>query len=219
VKSVNMIGQHRSSARCVGWVSAICLLAAVCGAAVQAQTKIPRIGFLGAASPAALAFRVEAFRQGLRELGYVEGKNVIIEWRWAEGKFERLPELAADLVRVGVDVIVTGGPQATRPARDATSTVPIVMGFDNDPVGAGFIVSLARPGRNITGLSSQAPEITGKQLELLREIVPRLSRVAVLGNSAEPFNAAALVQSAPTGRRRGMISQKSSSCSPIMWGA
>ena len=109
---------------------------------------------------------------------------MIIEWRWAEGKFERLPELAADLVRVGVDVIVTGGPQATRPARDATSTVPIVMGFDNDPVGAGFIVSLARPGRNITGLSSQAPEITGKQLELLREIVPRLSRVAVLGNSA-----------------------------------
>jgi len=119
---------------------------------------------------------------------------VIIEWRWAEGKFERLPELAADLVRVGVDVIVTGGPQATRPARDATSTVPIVMGFDNDPVGAGFIVSLARPGRNITGLSSQAPEITGKQLELLREIVPRLSRVAVLGNSAEPGNAAALGQ-------------------------
>ena len=161
-------------------------------AEAQQPTKVPRIGFLGASSAAVLAARTEAFRQGLREIGYVEGKNIVIEWRSAEGKTDRLPTLAAELVRLKVDVIVTTGPAPTRPAKEATSTIPIVMAFDNDPVGNGFVASLARPGGNITGLSTLAPEISGKQLELLKEIVPRLSRVAVLGSSTTPGNAQSL---------------------------
>jgi putative ABC transport system substrate-binding protein len=136
--------------------------------------------------------RIEAFRQGLRELGYVEGKNIVIEWRYAEGKFDRLPALVAELVRLKVDVIVTSGPQSTRVAKEATVTIPIVMGFDPDPVGGGFVASLARPGGNITGLSTLSPELSGKQLELLKETVTKLSRVAVLGNSTSPGNAQAL---------------------------
>ena len=158
----------------------------------QQPTKIPRIGFLGAPPRSAISERIEAFGQGLRELGYVEGKNIGIEWRYAEGKLDRLPALAAELVRLKTDVIVTAGPQVTRRAKEATVTIPIVMGFDNDPVGSGFVASLARPGGNITGLSSLAPEISGKQLELLKEIVPKLSRVAVFGDSKEPGNAQAL---------------------------
>jgi putative tryptophan/tyrosine transport system substrate-binding protein len=168
------------------------LLALSFAAEAQQLTKIPRIGFLGASSASALAARIEAFRQGLRELGYVEGKNIVIEWRSAEGKLDRLPALAAELVRLKVDVIVTTGPAPTRPAKEATSTIPIVMAFDNDPVGNGFVASLARPGGNITGLSTLAPEISGKQLEVLREIVPKFSRVAVLGNSTLAGNAQAL---------------------------
>jgi putative tryptophan/tyrosine transport system substrate-binding protein len=175
-------------------IFAIVVTFAMCGAVAQAQQppKVPRIGFLGAASPSANAARTEAFRQGLRELGYVEGKNIGIEWRYAEGKLDRLPALAAKLLRLKTDVIVTAGPQATRRAKEATVTIPIVMGFDNDPVGSGFVASLARPGGNITGLSTLAPEISGKQLELLKEIIPKLSRVAVLGDSNEPGNAQAL---------------------------
>jgi putative ABC transport system substrate-binding protein len=136
-----------------------------------------------------MSARTEAFRQGLRELGYVEGKNIVIEYRYAEEKLDRLPALAAELVRLKVDVIVSGGPGATRPAKEATNTIPVVMTFDNDPVANGFVASLARPGGNITGLSTLAPEISGKQLELLKEIVPKLSRVAVLGSSTNPGNA------------------------------
>jgi putative ABC transport system substrate-binding protein len=158
----------------------------------QQPTKIPRIGYLSATSPSANAARYEAFRQGLRELGYVEGKNIVIEWRFAEGKLDRLPALAAELVRLKVDVIVSSGPAVTRPVKEATSTIPIVMTFDNDPVGNGFVASLARPGGNITGLSTLAPELSGKQLELLKEVVPKLSRVAVFGNSIQPGNAQAL---------------------------
>jgi putative ABC transport system substrate-binding protein len=169
------------------------LLFALCSSAeAQQLTKVPRIGFLGASSASVLAARIEAFRQGLRDLGYVEGKNIVIEWRSAEGKLDRLPALAAELVRLKVDVIVTTGPAPTRPAKEATSTIPIVMAFDNDPVGNGFVASLARPGGNITGLSTLAPEISGKQLEVLKEIVPRLSRVAVLGSSTTPGNAQSL---------------------------
>jgi len=160
----------------------------------QQPKKVPRIGFLAALSLSAVSARIEAFRQGLRELGYVEGKNIVIEWRYAEGKPERMRELAAELVRLQVDVIVTAGPASTRPAKEATVTIPIVMAFDVDPVGSGFVASLARPGGNITGLSSLAPEISGKQLELLKEIIPRLSRVAVLGNSTNPGNAQALTE-------------------------
>jgi len=118
----------------------------------------------------------------------VEEKNIVIEWRYAEGKPDGLPALAAELVRLKVDIIVTSGPSSTRVAKEATSTIPIVMGQDADPVGNGFVASLARPGGNITGLSTLAPEISGKQLEFLKEIVPRLSRVAVFGNSKEPAN-------------------------------
>ena len=158
----------------------------------QQPTKIPRIGLLFTATPSAAAARIEAFRQGLRELGYVEGKNILIEQRYAEGQLNHMNELAADLVRLKVDVIVTIGPAATRPAKEATTAIPIVMGVDDDPVGNGFVASLARPGGNITGLASLAPEIGGKQLELLKEIVPRLSRVAVLGTSTQPGNAQSL---------------------------
>jgi putative tryptophan/tyrosine transport system substrate-binding protein len=125
-------------------------------ATAQQPTKIPRIGFLSAASPSAIAARIAAFQQGLRDLGYVEGKNIVIEYRYAEGKFDRLPDLAAELVRLKVDVIVTAGGGATPPAKSATVTIPIVMGFDSDPVGNGFVASLARPGGNITGLSPLA---------------------------------------------------------------
>jgi putative ABC transport system substrate-binding protein len=154
----------------------------------QQPTKIPRIGFLIASSRSVNAARYETFLQGLRELGYEEGKNIVIEWRSAEGRLDRLAALAAELIRLKVDVIVTAGPSDTRAAKEATSTIPIVMTFDNDPVGNGFIASLARPGGNITGLSTLAPELSSKQLELLKEIVPKLSRVAILGSSNNPGN-------------------------------
>src|SRR5207248_6109661 len=131
--------------------------------------------FLGATYPSTNAARIEAFRQGLRELGYVEGKNIVIEYRWAEGKTERLPDLAAELVRLKVDVIVSAGPTVTRALKEATSTIPLVMGQDPDPVGSGFVASLARPGGNITGLASLSSENSGKQLDLMKEIAPRLS--------------------------------------------
>jgi putative tryptophan/tyrosine transport system substrate-binding protein len=167
---------------------------AMCGAVARAQqpAKVSRIGFLSAASPSSMSARVEAFRQGLRELGYVEGKNIVIESRYAEGKLDRLSELAAELVRLKLEVIVSGGPAVTRPIKEATSTIPIVMTQDSDPVSSGLVASLARPGKNVTGLSTLAPEISGKQLELLKEIVPKLSRLVVLGNSTLPGNAQSL---------------------------
>jgi ABC-type uncharacterized transport system substrate-binding protein len=158
---------------------ALCALSILSGA--QQAEKVPRIGYLSGSPPSAIAERIEAFRQGLRELGYMEGKNIVIEWRSAEGKSDRLPALATELVHLKINVIVTAGPLVTRAAKEATSTIPIVMAQDADPVGNGFVASLARPGGNITGLSRLAPELTGKQLELLKEIVPKLSRVAVLG--------------------------------------
>ena len=170
------------------------LLALSFSTEAQQPAKIPRIGYLAGSSLSANVARREAFQQGLRELGYVEGKNIIIEWRFAEGKLDRLPALAADLVRLKVEVLVTGGPISTRRAKEATVTIPIVMAQDTDPVGSGFIASLARPGGNITGLATLAPEISGKRLELLREIVPRLSRVAVFGSSTEPANAQLLTR-------------------------
>ena len=165
------------------------ILAFIHLAEAQQPKKVPRIGFLGSSVSASPA-RIEAFRQGLRELGYVEGKNIVIEWRYAEGKPERTSELATELVRLKVDLIVSaGGAPTTRAAKEATVTIPIVMAQDGDPVGTGFVASLARPGGNITGLSTLHPEISGKQLELLKETVPRLSRVAVLGTSTRPGTA------------------------------
>ncbi|HSE84728.1 MAG TPA: ABC transporter substrate-binding protein, partial [Candidatus Binatia bacterium] len=169
-------------------VAVVMFSVAVMAQAQQAK-KVPRIGYLTGSSPSARSARIEAFGQGLRELGYVEGKNIVIEYRYAEEKLDRLPVLAAELVRLKVDVIVTAGPAATRPAKEATATIPIVMTQDPDPVGSGFVASLARPGGNITGLSTLSPEINGKRLELLKEIVPKLSRVAVLGTSTRPGTA------------------------------
>ena len=175
-------------------LSAIVVALTVCGAVATAQqpTKIPRLGYLAGAPVSANAPRREAFRQDLRELGHVEGKNIIIEYRSADGKLERLPALAAELVRLKVDIIVTAGPIPTRAAKAATSTIPIVMTQDPDPVGNGFVASLARPGGNITGLSTLAPELSGKRLEILKETIPKLSRVAVVGTSTFPGIAQAL---------------------------
>ena len=161
-------------------------------AAAQQPGNIPRIGYLDANPISDGMARSEAFRRGLRELGYVEGKNIIIVWRSAEGKRDRLPDLAAELVRLGVDIIVTAGASTTRAAKKATSEIPIVIAQHSDPVGAGFVASLARPGGNITGLSTLAPEISSKQIQLLKDINPKLSRVSVIGTSTRPGNAQAL---------------------------
>ena len=162
------------------------LLALPFPARAQQPTKIPLIGRLTNSINAA---RFEAFRQGLRELSYVEGKNIAIEWLQDDGKNVRQPALAAELVRRKVDIIVAGAGPATRAAKAATSTIPIVMTNDSDPVADGFVDSLARPGGNITGLSTFAPELSGKRLEIMREVVPKLSRVAVLGTSTTPGHA------------------------------
>jgi len=178
---------------CLG-ILVIAFMLVVCAVLAQAQqpTKVPRIGFQLDAPTSAVTARIEAFRQGFRELGYIEGKNIIIEWRSAEGKPERRSEIAAELVRLKVDVIVSAGPTVTRAVKEATSTIPIVMAQDPDPIGNGFVASLGRPGGNITGLATLSTEISGKQLELLKEIVPKLSRVAVIGNSTNPGDSQAL---------------------------
>ena len=162
------------------------LFALSVSAEAQQPTKTSGIGYLATVSLSAIPARIKAFRQGLRDLGYVEGKNISIEYRFAEGKSDRLPGLAAELVHLKVDIIVTAGPPATRAAKEATNTIPIVMTNEADPVGTGFIASLARPGGNITGLSTLAPELSGKRLEILKEVVPKASRVAVVGTSTAP---------------------------------
>jgi putative tryptophan/tyrosine transport system substrate-binding protein len=186
----------------------ICLLLTVLlltGVFARAQrpAKIPRIGYLGG-STASNSNRIDAFRQGLRELGYVEGKNLVIEWRPAEGKQDLERAFAAELARVKVDVIVTVGSNATRAAKGATATIPIVMTQDPDPVGNGFVASLARPGGNITGLSNFNRELAGKRLEILKEVVPRLSRVAVFGTSTQPGHAQALRETERAARGFGV---------------
>jgi putative ABC transport system substrate-binding protein len=169
------------------------LLFALCPSAnAQQPAKVPRIGYLTAARLSAIPQRIEAFRQGLRELGYIEGKNIVIDWRSPEGEFDRLAALAAELVSRKVDVIVTGGGGATGPAKGATITIPIVMAQDDDPVASGFVASLARPGGNITGLSTLSPETSGKRLELLKEIIPKLSHVVLFGTSSSPGDAPVL---------------------------
>ena len=170
----------------VSTLCAVMLIAVSVTAEAQQPGKAPRIGFLSAVSRAALSGRVDSFRQGLRELRYVEGKNIVIEWRYAGGELDKVPALVAELVSLKVDVIVTAAPPLTRAAKQATVNIPIVMAADDDPVGSGFVASLDRPGGNITGLSTQSPEISGKQLEFLKEIVPKLSRVGVLGDVTRP---------------------------------
>ena len=154
----------------------------------QQVKKVARIGYSAGTSPG--ENNEEAFRQGLRELGYVEGQNIVIEWRYAEGKPERTPEFLAELVRLNVDVIVTGGPTDTRAAKAATSTIPIVMTNESDPVGNSFVASLARPRGNITGLATLTAELDGKRLELLKETIPRLSHVVDLRGPGIPRSVA-----------------------------
>jgi putative tryptophan/tyrosine transport system substrate-binding protein len=164
------------------------MLLALCSSTHAQQTgKIPRIGFLVSGSPSAYASRTEAFRQGLRQLGYVEGKTVAIEYRYAEGLRDPLPDLVADLVGLNVDVIVTASTPAALALKNGAKTIPIVFVAVADPVGSGLVVSLARPGGNLTGLSSQTVDLGGKNLELLKEVLPKVSRVAVLGSTANPY--------------------------------
>ena len=155
-------------------------------ARAQQMGKVPRIGYLGSSSPSLEPHFVEAFRQKLRELGHIEGENIAIEYRWAEGQDRRLPELAAELVRLQPNVIVTAGTPGALAAMQATKTIPIVMASSGDPVGAGLVTSLARPGGHVTGFTIVGPQIEGKRLELLKEAVPELSRVAVLWNPSNP---------------------------------
>ena len=152
----------------------------------QQLRKIPRIGVLLPGAPAAWSRRTKAFLDGLSELGYVEGKTIAIEWKWGDDQFDTLSGLAADLVRSNVDVIVTGGTSATKALKTATQTIPIVMAIVGDPVAAGLVDTLARPGGNATGFSIVAPELGTKRLELLKEIVPNLSSIAVLSNAKNP---------------------------------
>jgi ABC-type uncharacterized transport system substrate-binding protein len=186
-------------------VTALLLMGSLVAEA-QPPAKVPRVGYLSATSRADVRSQrsLEAFRQGLRDLGYVESQSIMIEYRWADGKYERLPDLAAELVRLPVDVIVTGIVPAILAAKNATSTIPIVMTVVVDPVATGLVASIARPGRNITGSSIMAPELVAKQLELLREVVPQVSRVAILWNPANPGNAPQLRQAEVAARALGL---------------
>jgi putative ABC transport system substrate-binding protein len=182
------------------------LLTTPLDAGAQQSGKIYRIGFLAPGSSSDLRIRrfFEAFRNSLGELGYVEGKNITIESRWAAGKYDRLPGLAAELVRLKMDVLVTNAVPAIRAAKEATSTIPIVMAGVVDPVATGLVASLARPGGNITGLSVMTPELVGKQLEMLKEVVPKASRVAVLWNPANLGNAPQLKAAEVAARTLGV---------------
>ena len=169
------------------FVFAAAILVSVHLADAQQTKKVPRIGFLGNSTAALEANLVGPFRDGLRDLGYVEGRNILIEYRWAEGKYERFPTLIAELIASKVELIVTAGTPASLAVKKATTSIPLVMIAVGDPVGTGLIASLAHPGGNITGLTSIAVDLEGKRLELLREVIPKLSHIAVLWNPASPF--------------------------------
>ena len=180
--------------------------AALCSFSAHAQQagKVPRIGYLGVTSPSDRPPLLDTFRQGLRELGWIEGQNIVIDYRFAEGRLDRLPDLAAELVRLKVDIIVSAGTQGVTAAKNATETIPIVMIGVRDPVGTGLIASLAHPGGNVTGVSGYAGlEIVAKQLELLKETVPKIRRVAVLSNPTNAYHQLAIrqvnVQARPLG--------------------
>jgi putative tryptophan/tyrosine transport system substrate-binding protein len=176
------------------FLASLSALAAADIARAQPRLDIPRIGLLFAAAPPAVAARIDALRTGLAALGYVEGARFVFEPRYAYGDLARLPVLAKELARMPVDVIVTGGSSATRPALDATATIPIVMAQDNDPVGARVVASLARPGGNVTGLSTLVPELSAKQLALIGELVPGVARIALFGDSGEAGNAQSVAE-------------------------
>ena len=185
-------------------IFALGVLAAPLAADAQQRANVARIGVLGPLTASAIAPRIEAFKRGLQELGYVEGQTIAIEYRWAEERYERLPDLAAELVRLRVDVIVTHGTLATRAAQQATTTIPIVMGSSDDAVATGLVASLARPGGNITGSSIFVPELSAKRLELLKEAIPRIRRVAALMNPANAGNEVAFKQMGLTARALGI---------------
>ncbi|HSA89016.1 MAG TPA: ABC transporter substrate-binding protein [Burkholderiales bacterium] len=170
----------------------------------QAQPPIPKVGFLGNSNPILEANLVGPFRDGLRDLGYIEGKNIAIEYRWAEGDYTRFPTLIKELIVAKVEIIVTAGTPATLAVKKATTTVPLVMIAVGDPVGTGIVPSLRLPGGNITGLTSISPELDGKRLELLREVVPGVSHVAVLWNASSPLQVVAEKQTRAAADALGM---------------
>jgi putative tryptophan/tyrosine transport system substrate-binding protein len=170
----------------------------------QQSIKVPKVGFLHSASAASVSARREALQEGLRDLGYAEGRNIIIEYRYGEGDIDRLRLAADNLVKSDVDILVTGAALATSIAKSATRRIPIVMAAVSDPVKLGFVSSLARPGGNITGLSTLSPEISGKRLELLKEIVPGLARVAVIGDQRDRDSARSLEETEVAARALGV---------------
>src|SRR5712691_8301521 len=171
----------------------------------QQGTRVPRVGYLSPLTASVDASRSEAFRQGLRELGYIEGRNIMVEYRFADGHLDRLPALAGELVGLNVDIIIAaGGGLIGRAAKGATGTIPIVMTNVEDPIASGLVVSLARPGRNVTGLSALIPELSAKRLEIVKEMVSTLSRVAVLWNSAYPEKATEFRQTQAAGKALGI---------------
>jgi putative ABC transport system substrate-binding protein len=174
--------------------AAILLILGLTAAPAQQREKNPRVGFLGNSTAALEANLIKPFRDGFRELGYEEGRNIEIVFRWGQGNYARFPALIAELLAAKVDVLVTAGTPATMAVKKATSTVPLVMVAVGDPVGTGIVPSLARPGGNITGLSSIAPDLEGKRLQLLREVVPHLDRVAFFLNPANPFHTVSMRQ-------------------------
>ena len=187
-------------------VLAVSLLAAPLAADAQQAGKVPRIGFLGVTSPSDRPSHLDAFRQRLRELRWVEGQNIVIDYRYAEGRVDRLPDLAAELVRLKVDLIVaSAGTQAATAAKNATETIPIVMIYVRDPVGTGLIASLARPGGNVTGVSGYAGlEIVARQLELLKATVPKIRRVAILSNPTNAYHKLAIREANVAARSLGV---------------
>ena len=172
--------------------------------AAAAQPKIPRIGFMGNSTAALEANLLDAFRDGLRELGYEEGRNIVIEYRWANGKYDHFPVLVAELIAAKVDAIVTAGTPAALAVKNATTTVPLVMVAVGDPIGTGLVPSLARPGGDLTGLSSVAPDLEGKRLQLLREVTPALSHVAMFINSLNPFHISSMEQARAAAQAMGI---------------
>jgi putative ABC transport system substrate-binding protein len=186
------------------FIGGVAVLAVLLRVDAQAMAKMPRIGLLRTNARDAPDPATDGFRQGLQELGYVEGQSIQLESRWAEGRPDRLSALAAQLVALNVDVIVTGGEQAIRAARQATRTIPIVMGASNDPVGAGLVASLGRPGGNITGMTILSGELSRKRLELLKDMLPRVSRIAVMYNPAFPGTALDLGQTRDAAQALGL---------------
>ncbi len=187
---------------------ALWLLAMPFAADAQQPKKVYRIGYLGTSPREQMLHMLKALEEGLRERGYVVGRDIVIEYRFADGKAERLPDLAAELVRLNVDVIVTSATPATLAAKNATTTIPIVMAAVGDPVGAGLVGSLARPGGNITGLSLLNPALSGKRVELLKEILPGATRLGVLGNPTNPWTALMVREIEVAARTLGMQLQR-----------